>query len=96
MSTTEPTRTTMRTDQTGRMSRGGPDETKPFWMTSEFLVLAAAVAGVLVAAAVAEDIDSRLAWLLVTYLAIGYMIARGLAKAGSRVPDNNPRTGDRD
>ena len=75
-------------------TRGGFTETKPFWMTSEFLVLVAAVAGVLVAAAVAEDIDSRLAWRLVTYLAIGYMIARGLAKAGSRVPDNDPRTGD--
>ena len=85
MSTTEPTRTTVRTDQTGRMSRGGPDETKPFWMTSEFLVLAAAVAGVLIAASMIEDdFEARRAWFYVTILAAAYMISRGLAKAGSR------------
>ena len=70
---------------------GGYSETKPFWLTSEFLVFAAAVAGVLIASAVDDNIDAPLAWRLVSYIAIGYMISRGLAKAGSRDPDRDPR-----
>lgn len=70
-------------------------ETKPFWLTSEFLVFAAAVAGILIASAIDDNIDAPLAWRLVSYVAIGYMISRGLAKAGSRDPDRDPRRGDR-
>ena len=46
--------------------------------------------GVLIAAAVTDNGDdgqgfgARNAWLYVTLLSIGYMISRGLAKAGSR------------
>ena len=32
------------------------------------------------------------AWWYITLLTIGYMISRGLAKAGSRSSDNDPRT----
>jgi hypothetical protein len=48
------------------------------------------VLGVLIAAAVTDNRDdgqgfgARSAWLYVTLLSIGYMISRGLAKAGSR------------
>ena len=34
----------------------------------------------------AEDFGTYDAWRLVTFLTIGYMLARGLAKAGSRQP----------
>jgi hypothetical protein len=59
------------------------DETKSSFKTTELLVFLAAVAGVLVAARVDDSLDARWAWLLVSALAIGYMLSRGLAKAGS-------------
>ena len=44
------------------------------------------VIGVLIASAMtdASDFGAQEAWRYITYLTIGYMIARGLAKAGSR------------
>ena len=62
-------------------------ETKSSFKTSEFYVLLAAVAGVLVAAYADSDSFARdHAWTLVAALAIGYMISRGLAKLGNREP----------
>jgi hypothetical protein len=59
-------------------------ETKHSTKTTELYVLVAAVVGVLIAASQADTLDARGAWQLVTALAIGYMISRGLAKSGSR------------
>jgi hypothetical protein len=59
-------------------------ETKHSTKTSEMYVLLAAVAGVLVAAHFTADLTARWAWILVSALAIGYMLSRGLAKSGSR------------
>jgi len=70
-----------------RRGYGGYDETKPFFMTSEFLTLVAAAAGVLIAAAMVDELDARRAWLYVTILASAYMVSRGLAKAGTRHRD---------
>ena len=73
--------------------RGGPaggwhtNETKPSFKTTELAVLVAAAIGVLIAAAVDDSIDARLAWILVTALACAYMLSRGIAKAGSRYAD---------
>ena len=83
MATTDPTSARVRVSG-GNRARTGAAETKPFYMTSEFLTLVASVAGVLIAAAVAENYDAPRAWLLATILASAYMISRGLAKAGSR------------
>jgi hypothetical protein len=58
-------------------------ETKPAYRTTELIVFVVIAVAVLIASAVADDIDSRLAWTLVTALAIGYMLSRGIAKAGS-------------
>jgi hypothetical protein len=55
---------------------------KPFFLTSEFLTLVAAVAAVCIAAAIANNFGANQAWTLVTVLAASYMISRGLAKAG--------------
>jgi hypothetical protein len=63
--------------------RVGIDETKVAFKTTEFLAYLATVAGVLIAAAVDETIDARLAWILVAAVGIGYMLSRGLAKSGS-------------
>jgi hypothetical protein len=66
-------------------------ETKAAFKTTEFVVFLVAVVGVLVASAVVGDSDGRgdvfladKAWFYVTLLAIGYMVSRGLAKAGVR------------
>ena len=65
-------------------------ETKSSFKTTELIVYIAAVAGVLIASLVidagpdGEGFGARQAWFMVTLLTIGYMISRGLAKAGSR------------
>jgi hypothetical protein len=59
-------------------------ETKAFSKTSEFFVWALTVAAVLIAALLIEDFGPDRAWSLATYASIGYMISRGLAKAGAR------------
>jgi hypothetical protein len=63
-------------------------ETKSFSKTSEFFVYLAVVAGVLIASFIVQEASfgADHAWRYVTYLTVGYMISRGLAKAGSRDP----------
>ena len=57
-------------------------ETKSAFRTTELLVLILAATGILVASWVAEDLDSRLAWPLVTAVAVAYLLSRGIAKSG--------------
>ena len=61
-------------------------ETKHSTKTSEMYVMIAAIAGVLLAAQYTDDLTARWAWMLVSAIAIGYMISRGLAKSGGRQP----------
>jgi hypothetical protein len=70
-------------------------ETKAAYKTTEFVVYIAAVLGVLIASNVVgldenqhDYFPADRAWLYVTLLTIGYMISRGLAKAGSRRLDD--------
>jgi di/tricarboxylate transporter len=48
------------------------------------IVMVAAVAGVLVAATMDDSLDTQWAWTLISAIAIGYMLSRGLAKSGNR------------
>lgn len=66
-------------------------ETKTFFRTSEFWAFLLLVSAVLLAAYVSgEDSISREdGWRFATALGVGYMVARGLAKAGSREPDDD-------
>ena len=62
-------------------------ETKSAYKTTELIVYELAVAGVLIASAIIDNsFGADPAWRYVTYLTVGYMISRGLAKAGSREP----------
>jgi hypothetical protein len=63
-------------------------ETKSAYKTTELVVYVLAVLGVLIAAALVTDASfgADHAWRYVTYLTVGYLISRGLAKAGSREP----------
>lgn len=62
-------------------------ETKSAYKTTELIVYVLAVAGVLIASMIVDaSFGADPAWRYVTYLTVGYMISRGLAKAGSREP----------
>jgi hypothetical protein len=81
--------TSAQFDGTSVTGRSRPAKTKPAVKTTEFVVYVLAVVGVLLASTLVGDSDGRgdvfladQAWLYVTLLTIGYMISRGLAKAG--------------
>lgn len=65
-------------------------ETKAAFKTTELIFYVVVSIAVLVAAAVTDNgadgqgFSAKQAWLYVTLLTIGYMVSRGLAKAGSR------------
>jgi hypothetical protein len=77
------------------------EETKPSFKTTELIVYVVAVIGVLIASAVTGDAGTDnggdvfaadKAWWFITLLTIGYMVSRGLAKAGTPSRDTDPRT----
>jgi hypothetical protein len=78
----------------GRMGRGmnsGWSETKPFFMTSEFLATLLCIIGVCITAASTSDLNSHGAALFSTVLVAAYVISRGIAKAGTRSRASDPR-----
>jgi hypothetical protein len=66
-------------------------ETKPFYLTSEFLVYAIFMISLGIAAATDATIDSRFFWIWGTVATVAYMLSRGVAKAGSRSRAHDPR-----
>ena len=66
-------------------------ETKPFFMTSEFIFYALMTVALLITAASDNSIDARWFWLLEVPLTIGYLLSRGIAKSGSKAPSYDPR-----
>jgi hypothetical protein len=82
--------------RTDRLERRGSNawtavETKPFFMTSEFLFFVLMTLALLVTAATDNSIDARTFWYLEVPLTIGYLLARGIAKSGSKTPSYDPR-----
>ena len=68
-------------------------ETKLFAKTSEFYFAIIAIAGILIATYADSD-DSLVldeGWRMATFVAVAYIISRGLAKAGSREPYTEDR-----
>jgi hypothetical protein len=68
-------------------------ETKAAFKTTEFYAYVAVLVGILVAGLLTKAGDgaddrfqSHQVWLYATILTVGYMVSRGLAKAGSRDP----------
>jgi hypothetical protein len=66
-------------------------ETKPFFLTSEFLVFVLYEMGLGIAASTSPTIDARLFWILTTVATFGYMVSRGIAKAATRSRVRDPR-----
>ena len=82
--------------RTGRRERLGSDswtavETKPFFVTSEFMFFALMTLALLVTAMADNSIDARTFWYLEIPLTIGYLLSRGIAKSGSKTPSYDPR-----
>jgi hypothetical protein len=79
--------------QLGATARRATTETKVSFKTTEFFAYLAAVIAVVITASVvngdgntADPFNAEQALRYITFLTIGYMISRGLAKAGSREP----------
>jgi hypothetical protein len=98
MSTTSAGRTQLpRQEQRQGMLLRLSQETKHAFKTTEFWAMVGIVAGILIAAYVVGQGDGNgrpnvdafsasRAWLLVAIVGVGYMVSRGLAKAGSKDP----------
>jgi hypothetical protein len=72
-------------------------ETKASFKTTEFMAFVVVLVGILIAAAVVDQADAgglgaKQAWLYVTILTVGYMVSRGLAKAGTPQPYDEDRS----
>ena len=59
-------------------------ETKSFILTSEFWVAAGAAAAVFIGGYALNDITDATAWKYGVWIAIAYIVSRGIAKAGSQ------------
>jgi hypothetical protein len=68
-------------------------ETKPFFLTSEFLTLLVTAVALAIAMAVSDVFDGNRGWTLIAGVAAAYIVSRGIAKAGTRDP--NPREANR-
>jgi hypothetical protein len=62
-------------------------ETKPFWLTSEFLATAGAVAAFAIALGTNSLVNGFRGWLLIAIITSAYVISRGIAKAGAKDPN---------
>ena len=66
-------------------------ETRPFFVTSEFLVFVLFLMGLGIAAGSSDNIDDRFFWTAATVICSLYMLSRGIAKSGSRSRSHDPR-----
>jgi hypothetical protein len=92
--TNGPTGAAIRHDTVER-GRRLSTETKSAFKTTEFIAYVVVLAGILLAGAITkassygvnhDPFRADRVWLYATVLTVGYMVSRGLAKAGSRQP----------
>jgi hypothetical protein len=82
-----------RAERAGVRLTGRRFETKWAPLTTEFWAMVVVIASTLIAAAVANNFGAPRAWLIVGVVATGYIVSRGLAKAGNA---HRPHEGARD
>ena len=85
------TRTDWRTRWAAPPRSAYTSETKPFFLTSEFVVFVLYMMGLGIAALTSDEIDAQMFWILTTIATFGYMVSRGIAKAGTRSRAHDPR-----
>jgi hypothetical protein len=90
---TTPAAPRSRTSRNGERGVGRrlATETKHALKTTEFYAYVAVLIGLLIAGAAikgagTDEFRADEVWLFATILTVGYMVSRGLAKAGSREP----------
>jgi hypothetical protein len=66
------------------------EETKPFFLTSEFWVAVTTAVALFIGSS-AWNFDAPRMWTLVTVVASAYVLSRGLAKSGARYLDQDRR-----
>jgi hypothetical protein len=66
-------------------------ETKPFFLTSEFVISLLASIGIALSAATMRAFGGWRAWVLITAIVVSYNISRGIAKAGRGSRAHDPR-----
>jgi hypothetical protein len=71
----------------------GPSETKPFFLTSEFLLAFIAWIALLITSVSTDSVDEWSFSLLSIAIATGYMLSRGFAKANTPSRGWDPREG---
>jgi hypothetical protein len=68
-------------------SGGTFTETKAGFKTTEFMVALAAIVAILIATYVADaDLGANEGWKYMSWVAVAYIVSRGLAKLGTREP----------
>jgi hypothetical protein len=82
---------TLSNTNSHRTAQRRTTETKAAFKTTEFMTYLAVLAGILIAGLVVDNgsdsgFGAQEVWLYSTILTVGYMVSRGLAKAGSRDP----------
>jgi hypothetical protein len=70
-------------------------ETKAGFKTTEFMVALAAIIAILIATYVADaDLGANEGWKYMSWVAVAYIVSRGLAKLGTREPYSEDLDGD--
>jgi hypothetical protein len=66
-------------------------ETKPFFLTSEFVMSLLASIAIAISAATMHAFGGWRAWILIAAIVCSYNLSRGIAKAGTRSRAHDPR-----
>jgi hypothetical protein len=86
--------TDVRERPDGYRTRRSFTETRPGYSTTEFMVMVVAIAGILIATYWSDaDLGANEGWKYATWVAVAYILSRGLAKAGTREPHRGDSDG---
>src|ERR687884_2162025 len=72
-----------KAETVGERTTGAHDETKWSLLTTEFWAMVLLIAAILIASAISDSLGDVRAWTLVAIVGSGYILSRGIAKAGS-------------
>lgn len=85
MATTGATRDELghKAETVGERTTGAHDETKWALLTTEFWAMVGLIVVILIATAISDSLNDVRAWTLVAVIGTGYILSRGIAKAGT-------------
>jgi hypothetical protein len=72
-----------KAEAVGERATGTHDETKWAPLTTEFWAMVLLIAVILIASAISDSLDDVRAWTLAAIVGTGYILSRGIAKAGT-------------